>query len=98
MENVMNQSKTERRETVMTTNNACDYVLLVDANDEDRVIGAWMADEDVITNYLRDGSDAQNWEASWPDVNRISDYGAECGRNGVITDEHRRDYWVRESA
>jgi hypothetical protein len=79
--------------TVITTNNAYDSILLV--NHRDEVIGAWQAEPKTITAYLRTGSDAAHWEANWPGETRISEYGEECGRNGVILDNSRREFWNR---
>ena len=84
----------EKRQTVFVTSNGCDHILLVDENDGDRVIGAWMADDDRVADYLRDGADASNWEATWPDNNAIGDYGTECGRGGQMTDDLRIAFWA----
>ena len=84
-------------QTVMTTNNAYDAILLVDSNDV--VKSAWTADSGVIANYLADGANAANWdEGSFTgfadECATIADYGTECGRNGVISPE-RLAFWGR---
>lgn len=78
-------------QTVLTTNNAYDSILLV--NDDDEVIGAWQAEPKTINDYLKNGSEAANWSPTFPDEKRISDYGIEIGRNGVILDDFRREFW-----
>jgi hypothetical protein len=94
-------------QTVITTNNAYDSILLVD--DAGRVVSAWQADKAVINDYLRDGSAPDTWQVGeWPrgfdpdspdnaaiagELRTIEAYGQECGRNGVILDNHRREFW-----
>lgn len=85
-------------QSVMTTNNGYDSILLVDSNGT--VLSAWTATPDVIACYLRDGAVADGWEtgvySGFPELcESISDYGTECGRNDVIADEHRREFWTR---
>jgi hypothetical protein len=88
----------------MTTNNACDYILLVD--DEDTVVSAWQADEGIVQYYLS-STDAQKWwSGKWPegldprdapnedaDLDMISAYGEEVGRDGRIEDARRAEAW-----
>jgi hypothetical protein len=79
----------EKREMVFATSHGGDHILLVDANVNDWVMGAWTADEESVANYLRNGADASKWEPTWPHHHRISDYGYEAGRTGRITDAYR---------
>ena len=99
-------------QTVMTTNNGYDSILLVD--DNDRVLSAWIMDTQTLRAYLADGAEANGWhEGEWPrgfdpsdddngdiadELRTISAYGVECGRNGQIADEGRRDFWCRDAA
>lgn len=80
-----------KMQTVMTTNNGYDSILIVDAND--KVLSQWTATKETILDYLRDGQDAAKWDANGPDCTEISDYGTECGRDGVIDDESRAEFW-----
>lgn len=79
-------------QTVIVTNNGYDSVLLVD--DKDTVVGAWSpATKSNVLDYLRDGDAAGDWDANGPDCTSIEDYGTEYGRNGVIDDESRAEFW-----
>lgn len=94
-------------QTVMTSNNAYDCVLLVD--DADCVVSRWDADRDVITAYLQDGDNPEGWHiGEWPrgfdpemqadeaiaaDLRTIAAYGEVVGRNGKIDDGERRQFW-----
>jgi hypothetical protein len=78
-------------QTVMTTNNAYDSILLVD---DDKVIGAWTATPEIVNTYLRDGANAAEWSATWPDRTEVADYGTEIGRDGCIDDASRRSFWA----
>lgn len=88
--------------TVMTSNNAYDSILLVDENDH--VVSAWAADRDTVRNFLKDGGRPDEWQIgefyNFPrpdeieeEPRRIADYGSEVGRNGVIANEERREFW-----
>ena len=89
-------------QTVMTTNNAFDSVLLVD--DNNNVLSAWEADASTIASYLATGAAADEWETgSFPPgsqavgeetLRSIASYGTECGRNGIIADRERREFWA----
>lgn len=76
--------------TLMTTTNAGDWILLVDG---EKVVGAWMADDETVRNYLDNGADAAGWNETYPEQTAISDYGEVVGRNGKIDDEGRSDFW-----
>jgi hypothetical protein len=91
--------------TVMTTSNGFDTILLVD--DQDRVVSAWMATKDSVSNYIND-TDASEWEIGQfdgfadptgedneDDLRTVAAYGVEVGRNGMIP-EDRRQFWVRK--
>jgi hypothetical protein len=93
--------------TVMTSNNAYDCVLLIDAND--MVLSCWHVDSEVLASYLRDGAKADDWHVGeWPtgfdpemeedesvaaELRTIFAYGNEVGRNGRIEDAERRQFW-----
>lgn len=87
-------------QTVLTTNNGYDTVLLID--DDNLVVSAWMvdgADGDVIQSYLTDGAESEKWHVGqWGGFDglaaRIDDYGDEAGRNGLITHRKRAEYYA----
>lgn len=98
--------------TVMTTDNAGDYVLLVD--NDGQVVSRWNVDPEVLASYLKDGANANQWEKNeWPSVlfdpemqdddkvaaelRTIEAYGVVVGNNGEITDSARRQYWGLEA-
>ena len=94
-------------QTVMTSNNAYDCILLVD--DNDLVVSRWDVTPDTLKSYLKDGASADEWETGqWPtgfapdeqttdedatELTTIAGYGKEVGRNGKIEDESRREFW-----
>lgn len=79
-------------QTVIVTNNGYDSILLI--NSDETVVGAWSpATKSNVMDYLRDGAEAHLWDANGPDCSKISDYGKEYGRDGVIDDESRADFW-----
>jgi sensor domain CHASE-containing protein len=94
-------------QTIMTTNNGHDCVLLVD--DKGVVLSCWVVDPQVLAAYLRDGANPSTWETDrWPsgfdpemeqneavvaELRTISAYGNEVGRNGRIEDAERRQFW-----
>jgi hypothetical protein len=91
----------------MATNNAYDSILLVGEND--MVLSAWTADKQTIYDFIRDGKNADNWNAGeWStfsnpageenedELRTIAAYGDECGRDGVIADSRRREFWMPE--
>ena len=100
------------RHTVLVTNNAFDVILLVDANDI--VLSAWMANADTIRRYIDQGAQPNAWEVGqWymdpnPDndedaqiadaMSAIDSYGDEVGRDGAITDEKRKRFWLGDDA
>ena len=90
------------RQTVMTTNNGYDTILLVDT--QDRVLSAWMATTETIRSYVTD-TDASLWETgqfngfenpssqeNGEELRAIAAYGTEVGRDGSITPERRSFY------
>jgi len=88
--------------TIMTHNNGYDMILLV--NDDDDVVSAWEATDEVMRNYTTD-TDADLWETGVGSDGldddgcptmfyAISDYGDEVGRDGEMTVE-RRAFWFR---
>lgn len=93
--------------TVMATSSDFDSILLVDEND--RVLSAWQADDQMVKTYLAIGSHAARWQTDvWPsefnpnnyktpewaeELRSIYYYGEECGRNGQIADDSRRQFW-----
>ena len=87
--------------TVITTNNAYDSILLVDT--EDRVLSAWQATKNTVADYLDTGADAVAWESDvWDGFpvsagtpRTIGAFGEECGRDGQIMDDSRREFWGR---
>lgn len=93
--------------TVMTTNNGYDTILLVDSNDH--VLSAWMATPETVESYVSTGEQGNEWEpgqfAGFTDpsgednedeLRTVAAYGTECGRNGLISDERRKAFWIRE--
>ena len=94
-------------QTVMTSNNAYDCILLVD--DNDAVVSRWDVDRAVLASYLQDGANADEWETGvWPtgfapddqdteeaqaELKTIAAYGGEVGRNGKIEYAERREFW-----
>lgn len=92
-------------QTVMTSNNAYDSILLVNSNDV--VLSAWIADRQLIHDYSH--IPAEDWEINqWPmgfdpaqqdeeelasELLTISAYGDEIGRNGEMSDS-RREFWI----
>lgn len=95
-------------QTVMTTNNAYDMILLIDSNNS--VLSAWTATSDTVGDFLRDGKFADMWDTGqWPngfdpdmqgdetvarELRTIDCYGTEVGRNGQIDIEERRIFWA----
>ena len=90
-------------QTVMTSNNAYDSILLVDSNDV--VLSAWTADRQLVHDYNHIPS--EDWEINqWPmgfdpeqqdddlagQLRTIAAYGDEIGRDGVMSDS-RREFW-----
>lgn len=91
-------------QTVLTSNNAYDSVLLVDFADV--VLSAWTADRQLMHDYSH--IPAEDWEIDqWPlgfnphhsenesiaeELLTISAYGEEIGRDGEISVE-RREFW-----
>ena len=100
-------SRSNKMQTVIVTNNGYDTVLLID--ESDKVLSAWTATKDVVLDYLRDGDEAEDWNTDqWPtgfdpelqtdeqlasELRVVATYGAEYGRNGVIDDEARAEFW-----
>ncbi len=92
--------------TVFVTNNAYDTILLVDGND--RVLSAWLANRVVIVSYISTGCDGYiftpgYWSPEFDvrseedisdDLRIIASYGREAGRDGVINDDSRREFWL----
>ena len=91
--------------TVMATNNAYDSILLVD--DAERVVSAWQADRETVEDFLTD-TDASQWNAgefasfanpadedNEDELRTIAAYGEECGRDGIITSDERKQFWLR---
>ena len=75
-------------QTVFTTNNGYDAILLVDGSDT--VVSAWPVTDANLANYLRDGANVDDWEVGhWEgfdgDEIAIGDYGDEAGRNGTLS-------------
>ena len=91
--------------TVMATNNAYDSILLVD--DAERVVSAWPAGRNIVEDFLTD-TDASDWntgefpgfanpadEDNEDELRTIAAYGEECGRDGIITSDERKQFWLR---
>lgn len=93
--------------TVLVTNNAYDSILLVDASDA--VMSCWTATPQNVFTYLVEGASPNDWEmgefptgfapedAATPEdaaaLRTIATYGTECGRNGQIDSQERRQFW-----
>ena len=93
--------------TVMATNTDFDSILVVD--DDDRVLSAWQADNQMIRTFLEIGAYAERWQTGvWPPgftpdrykdreyaqkLRAIVGYGVECGRDGEITEDYRYQLW-----
>jgi hypothetical protein len=98
-------------QTVMTSNNGYDSILLVDDNNV--VLSAWTADKETVDAYLKDGANASEWHTGeWPrgfnpDVDEdsnnpsFSDDLRTIDAYGVEVgrdgqmSDERREFWVR---
>ncbi len=94
-------------QTVITTNNAYDTILLIDENEQ--VVSRWDADKRTVADYINSGANAADWNANeWPngfapedqdteeaeaELRTIAAYGEEYGRNGQIQSAERREFW-----
>jgi hypothetical protein len=94
-------------QTVITTNNAYDTILLIDENEQ--VVSRWDADKQTVADYVRHGANADDWAVGeWPngfapdqqdteeaeaELRTVAAYGEEYGRNGKIDNAERREFW-----
>ncbi len=98
-----------KMQTVITTNNAYDTILLIDENEQ--VVSRWDVDTETLADYIATGANANDWNTGeWPsgfapeeadteeqieELRTIAAYGEEYGRNGQILSEERREFWGR---
>ena len=103
----MISAQTAKMQTVLTTNNAYDTLLLVD--ESGAVVSRWAVTAETLVNYIADGARANDWHiGEWPagfspdeaeaeeaqsELRTIAAYGKEYGRNGNIDSAERREFW-----
>jgi len=103
----MSNTQTAKMQTVLTTNNAYDTLLLVTENGT--VVSRWPVTRETLVNYIADGARTNNWHiGEWPagfspdeaeteevesELRTIAAYGEEYGRNGKIDNAERQEFW-----
>jgi hypothetical protein len=94
-------------QTVITTSNAYDTILLIDENEQ--VVSRWDVTPETLADYIRDGANAAEWntgefpngfapedqdtEDAEAELRTIAAYGEEYGRNSQVDNAERREFW-----
>jgi hypothetical protein len=74
-----------RRRLAYAVSNGYHSVLLIDSG---VVIGEWQVDDAVARDFLA-ATDADYWDATWPDATQPEDYGDVLDADEAITEAER---------